>query len=172
MQIISKITMILSVMLLLTACNMTDEKTDGNDESKRQYEIEYVTEKGQHIMECVVNNDKEGVKKVFSKHVAEICNLDKEIDDLFMFFDGKIISYGEPKEYGGGYILRDGEYVEKEVGGRVNNIKTDTGGNYYLFFSSYQVYKKNKDYEGVEYILIVDEADKENKTKLYIGAIE
>ena len=164
--------MILSVILLLTACNIADEKIDGNDESKRQYEIEYVTEKGQYIMECVMNKDKEGVKKVFSKHVTEICNLDKEIDDLFMFFDGEIISYDDPKEHGGGYILSDGEYVEKEVGGRVNNIKTDTGRKYYLFFSSYQVCRNNKDYEGVEYILIVDEADKENKTKLYIGSIE
>ena len=96
------------------------KQNDGNDESKRQYEIEYVTEKGQYIMECVMNKYKEGVKKVFSKHVTEICNLDKEIDDLFMFFDGEIISYDDPKEHGGMYYL----------------------------FSSYQVYRNNKDYEG------------------------
>lgn len=172
MRRIGKITIMLVGVLLLTGCSIADIKSSENDESKKQSEMEYVTENGEYIMSCMINKDKEGLKTVFSKHTAENCNLDGEIEEFFMFFKGDIISYDEPHEYGGGYLLRDGEYIEKEVGGQVKNIKTNTGESYYLFFSAYQVYKNNKDYEGVEYILIVNETDEENKTKLYIGAIE
>ena len=172
MKSIGKNLILLLIILLLTGCNVADVKPNRNDEKKIQSEKEYVKEKGQYIVECIINKDKEGMKTVFSKHTAEICDLDEEIEDFFTFFEGNITSYDEPNDYGGGYILKDGEYVEKEVGGRMKNIKTDTGAEYYLFFSSYQVCKKNKDYEGVEYILIVNETDKDNKKQLYIGDME
>ena len=44
-----------------------------------------------------MNKDKEGLKSVFSKHIEETHDLDKEIDEFFEFIDGNIISYDEPK---------------------------------------------------------------------------
>ena len=49
-------------------------------------------------MECVVNKNKEGLKSVFSKYIAETHDLDKEIDEFFEFIDGEIISREIRKE--------------------------------------------------------------------------
>ena len=48
-----------------------------------------------------MNKDKEGLKSVFSNHIEETHDLDKEIDEFFEFIDGNIISYDEPEGHEG-----------------------------------------------------------------------
>ena len=109
----------LLIVLTLTGCSFMD------GEEEYQSPMEYATEQSEYIMECIVNKDKEGLKSVFSKHIAQTHDLDKEIDEFFAFIDGEIVSYDEPEGYEGGYTMKDGEYTEKELGGRIRNIRTD-----------------------------------------------
>ena len=113
---------------------------------------------GEEIMEYVVNKDKEGLKSMFSEYVSQTHDLDKEIDEFFAFIDGEIISYDEPDG--------DETYVEqspaegkikKQLGGIVYNVRTTTGRNYTISFSSYYVYNTNKDKIGIEILGILDE---------------
>ena len=141
---------ILLAGLVLMGCNYIYRNKD------YQTPKEYATEQSEYIMECVVNKDKEGLKSVFSKHIAETHDLDKEIDEFFEFIDGEIVSYDEPVGREGGAYMEYGEYIEKELNGSVVNIKTNNKRNYEILFDSYYIYKRNKDYEGVFYLAIID----------------
>ena len=140
-------------MLLLCGC------------SNREYgarEMEYVDIKeysriqAEEIIECVVRKDKEGLKSVFSKHISETHNLDKEIDEFFEFIDGEIVSYDTPEGSMGGGRKRDGEYVERTTGGQIENIITSTGNKYMISFMTYYICEENKDKEGVSVLGVVD----------------
>ena len=140
-----------------------------NKDEDYQPPLEIATEQSEYIMECIVNKDKEGLKSIFSKHVAETHDLDEEIDELFEFIDGEIISYDTPEGNEGGYTRRDGEYTEKELNGHTENIKTDNGKIYRVGFMMYQICKSNPDFVGVDLIVIADKTDKKNVEYRYIG---
>ena len=142
---------LLLAVIMLTGCSYIEKK------SNYQPPLEIATEQSEYIMECVVNKDKEGLKSIFSKHVAETHDLDKEIDEFFEFIDGDIISYDEPEGNEGGYTRRDGEYTEKELTGVIRNIQTDKGKIYSIGYRSYYIYKSNEDYVGIQIINIRDE---------------
>ena len=151
------LTVILLIMVAFTGCSFINKDTEKNEDY--QSPKEYATEQSEYIMECIVNKDKEGLKSVFSKHIAETHNLDKEIDEFFEFIDGEIISYDEPEGYEGGYRMRYGEYTEKVLTGEINNILTKNGANYSVGMRMYSIYKENRDHEGVSIINIIKEGD-------------
>ena len=158
---------ILLVMVVLTGCSLINKDEDEKEEY--QSPKEYATEQSEYIMECIVNKDKEGLKSVFSKHIAETHDLDKEIDEFFEFIDGKIVSYDEPTGYEGSYEMRAGEYYKKELGGDTKNIVTDAEKKYHIGFLSYQIYEKDEDYIGVDIIAITEVTDEVNGESVYIG---
>ena len=153
----------LLIVLTLTGCSFMD------GEEEYQSPMEYATEQSEYIMECIVNKDKEGLKSVFSKHIAQTHDLDKEIDEFLEFIDGKIISYDEPTGYEGSYEMRAGEYYKKELGGDTKNIVTDAEKKYHIGFLLYQIYEKDEDYIGVDIIAITEVTDEVNGESVYIG---
>ena len=156
----------LLIVLTLTGCSFID------GEEEYQTPKEYATEQAEYIMECIVNQDKEGLKSVFSKYISETHDLDKEIDEFFEFIDGEIVSYDEPIGREGGASLAYGEYREKELNGHIENIITNKGEKYLVSFMMYQIYKVNEDKVGVKRITIVDKTDENNSMKRHIGSIE
>ena len=141
---------VLLVSLMLMGCSLKNKDED------YQPPLEIATEQSEYIMECVVNKDKEGLKSVFSKHIAETHDLDKEIDEFFKFIDGEIISYDAPEGNEGGYTRKDGEYTEKVLNGYIRKIETDNKKHYEIISNSYYIYKNNKEYEGVFYLSIIN----------------
>ena len=99
-MIFKHITVVLLIMIGLTGCSFADKDAEINE--KYQSPKEYATEQSEYIMECIINKNKEGLKSVFSKHIAETHDLDKEIDEFFEFIDGEIVSHGDPEGYEGG----------------------------------------------------------------------
>ena len=152
---LKQLAVVLLLMVVLTGCSFINKDEDKKEEN--QTPKEYATEQSEYIMECIVNKDKEGLKSVFSKHIAETHDLDKEIDEFFKFIDGEIISYDEPEGHEGGYTMRDGVYTEKKLLGDINNIITDNGKKYSISFMSYYIYDSNKDKVGVACIGVIDE---------------
>ena len=155
----------LLIVLTLTGCSFMD------GEEEYQSPKEYATEQSEYIMECIVNKDKEGLKSVFSKHIAQTHDLDKEIDEFFKFIDGEIISYDEPEGYEGGYTRKDGEYTEKELQGRIRNIRTDKKRVYNVSIFIYQINKNNSEKVGVDIITVNDISKVENEQR-HIGYSE
>ena len=143
----------LLMVLTLTGCSFMD------GEEEYQTPKEYATEQAEYIMECIVNQDKEGLKSVFSKYISQTHDLDKEIDEFFEFIDGEIVSHGEPEGYEGGYKMRDGGYTEKVLTGKISNILTNKGDDYSVRIRMYSIYKENSDHVGVSIINIVNEGD-------------
>lgn len=156
----------LIVILSLIGCSFIYEDED------YQTPEEYATEQSEYIIECVVNKDKEGLKAVFSKHISETHDLDKEIDEFFEFIDGEIASYDEPEGRECGGIIYYGECRERELNGWTENIMTDTGKKYRISFMMYQICKSNPDYVGVELITITDKTDTKDGERRYIGLNE
>jgi len=157
---------ILLAGLVLMGCNYIYRNKD------YQTPEEYATEQSEYIMKCVVNKDKEGLKSVFSKHIAETHDLDNEIDEFFGFIDGEIISYDEPVGRESGASMENGEYIERRLNGWTKNIMTGTGKKYHISFMIYQIYKEDEDKVGVKRITIIDKTDEENKTEKHIGDAE
>lgn len=147
---------------------MTDQEENKIKESPSLKE--YATEQSEYIMECIVNKDKEGLKSVFSKNIAETHDLDKEIDEFFDFIDGEIISYDEPEGHEGGYAMKDGEYTDKKLYGWTENVISDTGKEYDINFLMYEIYTSNEKNIGVKRITITDKTDG-NDEKKHIGEI-
>ena len=154
---------VLLVSLMLMGCSLKNKDED------YQPPLEIATEQSEYIMECIVNKDKEGLKSVFSKHIAQTHDLDKEIDEFFKFIDGEIISYDEPEGYEGGYTMKDGEYTEKELGGRIRNVKTNKDNKYYISYKSFYINKNNEDYLGVDYIIITNQTNNKEDEQIIIG---
>jgi len=152
---LKQLAVVLLVMVVLTGCSFINKDEDKKEEN--QTPKEYATEQSEYIMECIVNKDKEGLKSVFSKHIAETHDLDKEIDEFFEFIDGEIVSYDEPEGHEGGYKMKEGEYTEKKLYGEIDNIKTDKGKTYSIGYQSYSIYKSNEEYVGVRIVNIRDE---------------
>ena len=155
MTSLKRFIIILLAVLVLTGCSVTNK----TDEKKEEYQSpkEYATEQSEYIMECIVNKDKQGLKSVFSEHISETHDLDKEIDEFFEFIDGEIVSYDEPEGYEGGYTMEYGKYKEKELYGEIDNIKTDKGKTYSIGYQSYYIYISNESREGINVISIIDE---------------
>ena len=151
------------MVLTLTGCSFMD------GEEEYQTPKEYATEQAEYIMECIVNKEKEGLKSVFSTHISETHDLDKEIDEFFQFIDGEIVSYDETIGREGGGVLAYGEYKEKELYGHTENIITDTGKKYHVSFMMYQIYETNPDYVGVDLITVTDKTSIEDGERKYIG---
>ena len=163
---LKRLVILLLAVIMLTGCSYVEKKKN------YQPPLEIATEQSEYIMECVVNKDKEGLKSVFSKHIAETHDLDKEIDEFFEFIDGKIVTYDEPVGREGGAIIYYGEYREKELYGWTENIMTDTGKKYSISFMIYQVHKNNEDKVGVNRITINDETNPNVLLQSHIGDIE
>ena len=155
MTSLKRFIIILLAVLVLTGCSVTNK----TDEKKEEYQSpkEYATEQSEYIMECIVNKDKQGLKSVFSEHISETHDLDKEIDEFFEFIDGEIVSYDEPEGYEGGYTMEYGKYKEKELQGEIKNIKTNKDEKYGISIHIYQIHENDKDKVGVNYISVLDE---------------
>ena len=80
--------MILSTAFCLTACkSRTDEMVD-----LETYTTKQMNKTKKQVIKCINEQDKEGLKKLFSKSAQkDIEDLDGKIDELFNVFDGKVI---------------------------------------------------------------------------------
>ena len=95
----------LIVLIFLTSF-LKDEKIR---KEKQEYQVEQNQEKeydsphlvakqqSEDILECILNEDVEGLKSLFCPKFQNTHNLDDEIEELFRFISGEIISYDTPK---------------------------------------------------------------------------
>ena len=79
---------IISTVSCLAGCKSREQRL--NEET--EYEETQMKAVREKVIRCIKKDDKEGLKKLFSKRAQkDIEDLDGKIDELFNVFDGKII---------------------------------------------------------------------------------
>ena len=79
---------VLSTAVLFTSCKNREQTLS----QETAYEDAQMNAMNKKVVKCINEQDKEGLKKLFSKSAQkDIEDLDGKIDELFSVFDGKII---------------------------------------------------------------------------------
>ncbi len=141
------IKMILTILItsfFLSGCGIFSSNNYVN-----HYEV--AREQSETIIEAVLNEDVDAIEELFCPYIKKNHpELESEIQELFAFIDGEIVSYDEPKvNIGSGKTDYGQGVVEQSMGGIINNIKTDTGKTYFLVFGCHTVDKERPEYVGV-----------------------
>lgn len=111
------------------------------------------------LAEAIKNKDKEKMKSVFSKNaIKEAKTLDKDIEELFGFVKGDVVSYGRTKYSG---MMSDSTYdygKEKTMISPCFTLKTDEA-KYYLGIQQCAKDDFDRDNEGIIYFCIINAED-------------
>lgn len=117
---------------------------------------EIAQQKSDSIMTAFMNHDKEAFKELLCPGLKEEhSDLDREIEELFAFVNGDIISYDES------YIVSSGGtmeemlgWVEKFISSRIRNIQTSSGKSYGIYYMLNTIYDEHPEQLGITYICI------------------
>jgi len=116
------------------------------------------------IIEIINNRDKEALKNIFSeKALDEAIDLDEQIDYLFDFINGEIISWESIVRGAGTNSINRGERVKTSSSRYYINTNSQ---KYFIYFREYLINTKEPKSVGV-YLLQIIEA--ENKEERYNG---
>ncbi len=135
--------------IFLSGCFNSSKEYTPPDEIARQ--------QSQAIIEHIENKNSEGLKAMFCEKLKSRDNIDNEIEELFDFIDGEIVSYDTP--YGSVQSKSATPKGTEELGldGDISNIKTSTGKIYVVTFYSYLINKEDEDSVGITTVSIFDE---------------
>lgn len=139
---------ILFILMSFAGCSGSGEEYLTPDEIAMQ--------QSNDIMAALANNDKAVFKEFLCSGLQEEhSNLDSEIDGLFNFIDGDIISYDvDFPAARGGYIDDLEGWVEEKITTRILDIKTSNGESYEIYYSFYTKYKEHPEKLGITFFHI------------------
>ena len=83
-------TLILAVLLLINFSSCLNPTT-----SLFKSDSDQATERAAVLFTAIENKDKQACEKLFAKKVRNSQDFDKQIEELFEYFDGKVVSYEE-----------------------------------------------------------------------------
>ena len=139
------------IVLNLSLCDFVDGDNKTIDEQ--------VNDIGKSIIESFEKKDLDTLIALFSKNIDKRYNLEKEIEESFAFFDSNIIDYNKDifGSAGGGRSTPEEGWVEREGGGWIEEIKTQSGTTYTISYKVCLLDKEDEDNVGVTGIRIVNE---------------
>ena len=138
------------IVLNLSSCDFVDGDNKTIDEQ--------VDDIGKSIIESFEKKDLDSLSELFSKNVDKRYNLEKEIEEAFAFFDSDIVEYDNIfGSAGGGMTTPEEGWVEREGGGWIEEIKTQSGTTYTISYKVCLLDKEDEDHVGVTGIRIVNE---------------
>ena len=127
------------------------------DEGKR-----IAKEVGQNVLTAIQNEDVDALAGLFCQYTVDEYgdNLKPEIQNLFDYFDGEIISYDEIETRSGPAktTAEDGPVIFSYCA-IIGNVITDKGTNYSISCKGYTIYKDHPELVGFV-TLYVDDMDK------------
>lgn len=134
----------LSLIMILSSCIVNEHVDEGD-----------IKENAIQMMECIVNENSEELFDFYNNDMKENDqnNSLKEIQQLFEYIDGAIISYNYEGKGGG---------EEDKNNGIINyyscypefDFTTDTGQTYTISFSYKYIWNEHPEYEGINMIQI------------------
>ena len=134
--------MILSIAFCLTGCkSRTDEMVD-----LETYTTKQITKTKKQVIKCINEQDKEGLKKLFSKDAQKhIEDLDGKLDQLIGAFNGNKIESVDSKEP----AFKGSEQTQPlHIYGKYH-LKMDNGDKYIILINICDIDDDNKEKEGL-----------------------
>ena len=122
--------------------------------NKQHTESEYTTpsQKAENdlekILKSINENDTESIKVLLSKTVCDSIDVDSEINQMFEFIDGDIVSYDSP------FGSATGSTEKKDAGAKVQSFKTDKGTEYYIAIKEWYSYDEHPEQVGIYNITV------------------
>jgi len=114
-------------------------------------------DKSVEILRCFDEKDVEGLKKLFCQYTRKDLDIDAEIKKAFDFYKGKSVSF--KFAYNGGIAgsWRDGKAIDEHIEPEIQDISTELGNIYRIYYHEYLTYEKDEKCVGVTYMIIFDE---------------
>ncbi len=136
----------LILLCFLTGCIFIKDKNRGES-----------YDKSVEILRCFDKKDAEGLKKHFCQYTKEDVSIDAEIHEAFDFFKGKSVYF--KFAYNGGIAgsWRDGKAVDEHIEPEIQDISTELGNTYRIYFHEYLTYEKDKKCVGITHMIVFDE---------------
>lgn len=134
----------LGLTMILSSC-FVNEHVDGRD----------IKEDAAKMMECVVNEDAEGLFDFYNDDMKDNYREKtlREIQQLFEYIDGSIVSY-KYKGQGGGMESKKHGTIYHYNCYPAFDFTTDTGQAYIIKFSYEYIWDEHPEYEGISKIII------------------
>ncbi|MCL2632967.1 MAG: DUF5104 domain-containing protein [Oscillospiraceae bacterium] len=124
------ISLVIFIFLLSTIVGFTNCGGDGSGidgEGKK---------KSRELMTYLENKDDEGLKSMFCEITLSLDDFDEQVERFWEFFGGEIVSY-KIGAVGGQSKSRDGKVALLDVIPRIENIETESGETFRIFFHCY-----------------------------------
>ncbi len=122
--------------------------------------IKLAKELGQNVLTAIQNEDVDALADLFCQYTVEEYgdDLKPEIQNLYDYIDGKIVSHDEIKtrEAVGRTTEKDG-IVIYSYNATIENVITDKGNKYLIGCRGYSVYKENPKLVGFVRLYVQDE---------------
>ena len=149
--------------------NQTDSDNTTEEDIYIIISEEEVNQEAERVVNIVINalkeKDADAIKNLFSEYARkEDSDIDKQIEDMFNFIDGNIVSTGEILAgYSGGSTSAERGDIKTLYSGSIYDVTTDKGKTYFITIDGIYNFNWNEDKEGVYLINILDNiASKKN----------
>lgn len=149
--------------------NQTDSDNTTEEDIYIVISEEEVKQEAERVVNIVINalkeKDADAIKNLFSEYARkEDSDIDKQIEDMFNFIDGNIVSTGEILAgYSGGSTSAERGDIKTLYSGSIYDVTTDKGKTYFITIDGIYNFNWNEDKEGVYLINILDDiASKKN----------
>ena len=124
-----------------------------------------IKEMSENLVKFVMNEDTEGINALLCPRFKDTNrDIDSQIQGMFDFIEGDIVSYDEPTGAGcGGRSTAEEGWVEKLTMPNINNIKTTSNKTYQITYVYNFINKEEPDLvviETINVILVGDETGK------------
>ena len=144
--------LILMYVLSFSGCTLI---TFSNESSG---EIEYV-QKAEVVFDALKEKNTEKVISMFCQKSQDSHDLKSEIEDVYDFLDGNLVSYENISGGSGGETFESGIKVRANSCPEITGVITDTEHEYTIYVQIVSVYSDDSEWEGVTLITIFDEND-------------
>ena len=150
---------IIASMFILSSCNKNLIPINRNKLSKT-------------VLYCFEEKDSSGLEKLFCDEIKESHDLDIEIQNVFQYMEGNVVSYkiesGIEQE-----SIENGSAVKREINMLIKHIKTDSGKEYIISFVYREVDIENPSKVGITKLSVGTyyNGSVSKKSKEYVGEL-
>lgn len=106
------------------------------------------------VVELINDKDTEGLIALFSETARENDELGAQINEMYDYLGGEIVSYDEYIPVMGGETIKDGKVTVQTYCPTIKNAKSQSGASYQIYISFMGIYLDAPQQEGIEFIRI------------------
>ena len=106
------------------------------------------------VVELINAKDTEGLIALFSETARKNDELGSQINEMYDYLGGEIVSYDEYIPVMGGETIKDGRVAVQTYSPTIKNAKTQSGVSYQIYISFMEINLDAPQQEGIEFIRI------------------